>query len=165
MPTRRDVKTRDIARMYRRGMTIVEIGAAVRMDPSGIWYRLARAGVEMRPPGSRQAMRTGRCRDDITAEDVRALYGGGLGIRAVAERLGCSATAIRARLAGVAPIRGRGGRRREDIREDDVRRLRAAGLTLQAIAERLGCSMGAVYSRLRRGSAGGVAPPPDRKPP
>jgi DNA-binding Lrp family transcriptional regulator len=90
MPARSDVPTRSLARRYRAGQTIVQIGAAVGMSPGAVYYRLVGAGVRMRRPG--------RQRPDITRADVRALAREGLTEREIAGRLNCSRTAVHARL-------------------------------------------------------------------
>jgi transposase-like protein len=128
----------EVARLYRLGLTMVEIAELCQVSAWAIAARLDRAGVARRAPGERaglpleRAVRRYRRKPGLLGE--------------LAAGLGISPEVIAARAARPLP-RSRGAHR-ADVPAGDVARLYQAGLTVTQVASRYQAAPSTVLRRL-----------------
>jgi DNA-directed RNA polymerase specialized sigma24 family protein len=157
------LSTKEMARRYRSGETVVMIAAAAGLDLATVHGRLKRAGVKLRPRGRSPRLVL------LGATDAKlvARYRAGETLDGIAVATGLSPSAVKYRLrrAGVAMRRtGKApGQGRLDLPVAEIIRRYRAGQSTYEIGRALDVSAPTIRERLieagvkrrRRGSRGG----------
>jgi len=157
-------RNQEIVRLYvEELLTVAEVGARLRLSPSGVWHILARAGVNRRKPGPRPTTHLRERNDEI----ARAYAQEGLTLEGVGRRFGLSPSGVWHILARAGVNGRRGGPpcgsrwRKWTRRNDEIARLYAErDLTLREIGERFGLTSSAVYYVLQKGGVSRRKPGP-----
>lgn len=103
------VDTKKLVKLYEKGFSTPQIAEKCGMSQKGVWGRLTKHGVKMRPRHNTKTKSRnvkGACK--LTVREIVTLYEGGRPTDKIAERAGVSSTAIRYHLrrAGVTLKKG-----------------------------------------------------------
>jgi len=140
VPKRKDLNNEDIARLYRAGNSLTELGEKFSASPITIWKRLGKMGVQMRPAVCPR-------REDMKDEEIKELYELGQSTTQIANKLKTCSSAIVDRLQNMGVARRPFSRPKLKFNEAEAVCLYLNGFCFKEIGRKLGIHPDTVRKR------------------